>query len=125
MKEKLIKELIENIYEILIIHDLTTHPTNTQTTRLNKIKIKAELINKILKKIKQQAEHTKFILPTYRYGQSLYNAAYKYVPTLCEKITGTIKDPFYNNGSIDMFMDAVYEYLNKQDEETLGVISKK
>ena len=54
-----------------------------------------------------------------------YNAAYKYVPTVCEKITSTVKDPFYNNGSIEMFMDSIYEYLNKQDEETLKSISEK
>lgn len=127
MKEKLIKELIENIYEdthnTRFDYSSHEHPNNKDEETLNKIK--AELINKILNKIKQQAEHTKFILPTYRYGQSLYNTAYKYVPVLCEKITGTVKDPFYNNGSIDMFMDSIYEYLNKQDEETLKVISEK
>ncbi len=46
------------------------------------------------------------------------------MPVLCEKLQVQLLTHFYNNGSIDMFMDAIYEYLNKQDEETLKDISK-
>ena len=87
--------------------------------------MKADFINKIITKIYADDRNARFKYPALREGQSLYNAAYKYVPTVCEKVTGTVKDPFYNNGSIDMFMDSIYEYLNKQDEETLKEISKK
>lgn len=87
--------------------------------------MKADYINKIITKIYTDANNARFKYHALREGQSLYNAAYKYVPVLCEKITSTVKDPFYNNGSIDMFMEVVYEYLNKQDEEILKEISKK
>ena len=87
--------------------------------------MKADYINKIITKIYTDANNARFKYPVLREGQSLYNTAYKYVPVLCEKITSTVKDPFYNNGSIEMFMDSIYEYLNKQDEETLKEISKK
>lgn len=84
--------------------------------------MKADYINKIITKIYTDANNARFKYHALREGQSLYNAAYKYVPVLCEKVTGTVKDPFYNNGSIEMFMDSIYEYLNKQDEETLKSI---
>lgn len=87
--------------------------------------MKADYVNKIIIQIYADERNARFKYPALREGQSLYNAAYKYVPIVCEKVTGTVKDPFYNNGSINMFMDTVYEYLNKQDEETLKEISRK
>ncbi len=87
--------------------------------------MKADYINKIITQIYADDRNARFKYPVLREGQSLYNAAYKYVPVLCEKVTGTVKDPFYNNGSIEMFMDAIYEYLNKQEEETLKEIGGK
>lgn len=46
-----------------------------------------------------------------RQGQALFNTAEEFYPTETHKITGTIYDPFYNDGNIVLFFERLVELL--------------
>ena len=48
--------------------------------------------------------------PTWREGQSLFNAAYKLYPEFANSVRGTDTDCFYRSDKIKSFLDEIEKY---------------
>jgi hypothetical protein len=67
-----------------------------------------------MKELTRRCEKLLRRYPAYRKGQAFFNACYELYPDIADKFRATDKDPFYNDGNIDAFLEAVEEVLNNE-----------
>ncbi len=60
--------------------------------------------------IKKLADQAIRINTEIRYGQAVYNAAYKLFPISTKKLTGREYDCFYDSDKIDIFLEKLREF---------------
>lgn len=57
----------------------------------------------------EECRYIKSAHPEFRIGQSWMNALHKHYPATYNLVTGTDKDPFYDDEKIESFLNFIFE----------------
>jgi hypothetical protein len=61
-----------------------------------------------------RATRLQMFYPDLRYGQAVFNVAYKQYPEIVEKYAGSRVDPFHNDAMVDTFLEVIEMQVGSQ-----------